>query len=165
VAGDCFLKLARCQESQDASVFAQSPQCRCTCKLPADTCISLALKDLICSCRTFRIIRAFGRFKRLRILVTAIAESLLPVAQASVIVFVVVAIYSTLGVNMFRHKSEGFKDFVHAYHFLFSFIALGEWDSEVLWPFDEDDRIDPLIILYTYSYVCVVLLVLVQVQS
>lgn len=98
-------------------------------------------------------------------MVTAIAESLLPVAQASVIVFVVVAIYSTLGVNMFRHKSEGFKDFVHAYHFLFSFIALGEWDSEVLWPFDEDDRIDPLIILYTYSYVCVVLLVLVQVQS
>ena len=110
--------------------------------------------------RGLRIMRALGRFKTLRTLIGAITSSILPVCQASLILFTVIAVYSTIGVELFRDKSEDFVDFVHAFHILFAFIALGEWDKDVLWPFDpKTGEPDGVILVYTYSYVCIVILV------
>ena len=55
--------------------------------------------------RTFRVIRIFGRLRQLRSIIHAIVSSIIPVTQAFIIGIIVIAIYCTLGVEIFGEKA------------------------------------------------------------
>ena len=52
--------------------------------------------------RAFRVLRIFARLASLRMLISALTASFLPVANAIIIVLLVVAIFSVLGVSFFN---------------------------------------------------------------
>ena len=55
--------------------------------------------------RTFRVLRLFNRLRSLRVLINALASSLLPVGNAFLMVVLVYVVYAILGVQLFSQKS------------------------------------------------------------
>ena len=85
------------------------------------------------------------------------------VGHATVITVLVMSIFCTVGVEMFKvDDPESFGTFIRAFHTLFSVISYGQW-TENLPAINEDGtgRVD--VIIFTYGYVLIVNVVLLQV--
>ena len=62
--------------------------------------------------RTFRVLRLFNKLRSLRTLINALASSLVPVANAFVIMVLVLVIFAILGVELFQsHNPDTFGSF------------------------------------------------------
>jgi len=114
--------------------------------------------------RVLRVFRAFGRLERLKILITALIASIVPWAQALVILLIVASIYCTIGVELYRGDApQEFGDFTRAFYTLFGVVAYGKWPEDRIPGFGEDGKLNVVNIVYIYSFVVVVVLVLIQV--
>ena len=85
------------------------------------------------------------------------------VGHATVITVLVMSIFCTVGVEMFKDDDpEAFGTFIRAFHTLFQVISYGQW-TENLPAINEDGtgRLD--VIIFTYAYVLIVNVVLLQV--
>ena len=70
--------------------------------------------------RAFRVMRLFGRLQSLRQIITALTESIVPVANAFLIMMLVTSIYAILSVNLYRElNAEQFGTFSRALFTLF----------------------------------------------
>jgi len=79
--------------------------------------------------RPFRVLRVFARLASLRMLVNAISASILPVANALVIVMIVIAIYAVLGVSFFMDFDPNFATFGQAMFTMFQVATVDEWGN------------------------------------
>jgi hypothetical protein len=64
--------------------------------------------------RVLRVIRLFGKLQHLRHIVSSITKAVVPVLYAMFIVLMVVSIYATVGVEVFRDESSEFDNFFRA---------------------------------------------------
>ena len=55
--------------------------------------------------RAFRVLRLFGRLRSIRAIINALSKSIVPVANAFFIQFIVMALYAIMGVNLFYLRS------------------------------------------------------------
>ncbi|KAJ1474801.1 hypothetical protein T484DRAFT_1830971 [Baffinella frigidus] len=66
--------------------------------------------------RAFRVMRLFGRLQSLRQIINSLTSSIVPVMNAFLIMFLVMAIYAILGVSFFKELAND--------AFLFMFLVL-----------------------------------------
>lgn len=64
--------------------------------------------------RVLRVLRLFGKLQHLRHIVSSITKAIVPVLYAMFIVLMVVSIYATIGVEIFRERSPEFSNFFRA---------------------------------------------------
>lgn len=64
--------------------------------------------------RVLRVLRLFGKLEHLRHIVSSITKAIVPVFYAMFIVLMVVSIYATVGVEIFRERSSEFENFFRA---------------------------------------------------
>jgi hypothetical protein len=73
-----------------------------------------------------------------------------------------VAIYSTIGVQYFADEdSAGFCDFFHAFYTMFSVVAYSQPTG--IAAFDDNGNVRVGVVIFIYSYVAIVMFVLLQV--
>eukprot|EP00961_Rhodomonas_salina_P180688 2438822-Rhodomonas_salina.1 len=78
--------------------------------------------------RTFRVLRVFGRFQGFRRIINALGSALVPVIDAFVIVLIMMAVFSILGVSLFRSKApEFFGSFSNSFFTMFTITTVDGW--------------------------------------
>lgn len=113
--------------------------------------------------RVFRVLRVFGRLENLRRIISSITASLLPVLQAFLIGLIVCFIYAIIGVEYFADTAPlSFATFSRAVYTLFGVVAFQKWTDDIA-AFDDDNSINYGPVVYIYSYVIIVVWVLLQV--
>jgi hypothetical protein len=115
-------------------------------------------------CRSFRVLRLFGRLKSIRKIVDALAASVLPVTNAFFIMFVVLQLYAILGVNLLSETSPAsFGKFDRAVATMFR-IAAGETWVDGLEVYNEElGTVNWLVGAYVFSFIVIVVWTLLQV--
>ena len=115
--------------------------------------------------RVFKILRLFRRLTSLRILVSALSSSIIPVLNAMVILLLVTTMYSVVATDLFRNKSVYFETFAASTFTLFQIATGDAWSStvarELLREFDGNEQ--PLVATFFVSYYIVVGLVLMNI--
>ncbi|EKX37036.1 hypothetical protein GUITHDRAFT_145280 [Guillardia theta CCMP2712] len=77
--------------------------------------------------RAFKVMRLLKRLDSPRRIVNALSAAIAPVCNALLIVFVILAIYSILGVSFFRDNSYFFSDFLTAALTMFQVMTVDGW--------------------------------------
>jgi hypothetical protein len=115
--------------------------------------------------RALRILRLFGRLKSVRSIINALSASLLPVANAFFIMFVVLMIYAICGVGLFEESAPtSFAKFDRAVCALLR-IAAGETWVDGMDVIDaESGAVNWLIGGYIFSFILLVNWTLLQVS-
>mmetsp|Transcript_2326 Transcript_2326/g.3731 ORF Transcript_2326/g.3731 Transcript_2326/m.3731 type:complete len:904 (+) Transcript_2326:305-3016(+) len=115
--------------------------------------------------RTLRLLRVFEKMAGLRRIIYCLTASILPVLQALIIGLIVCVIYATIGVEYFGKKHpKGFGTFSEAVFTVFAVVAFQDWPMDELPPFDEYSRPNYGTIVYMYSFVAIVVWVLLQIM-
>ena len=85
--------------------------------------------------RAFRVLRLFGRLESLRQIITSLTSSIIPVANAFLIMALVTSIYAILAVNFYAcRQPEYFGSFSRALFTLFQICTGDGWASDVARP-------------------------------
>ena len=129
--------------------------------------------------RAFRVIRLFKRLPQLRMIVTALFASMIPVANVFMVVIVATAVFAVLGVGLFsdRPDTEGtFGHFSAAFFTMFQCISGDGWASNIARPMfgsaestctyrDDEGKcvFDMVVAVFFLSYILIVVLVIVNV--
>jgi len=93
-----------------------------------------------------------------------VVSSIVPVLHATVICVLVTSIFCTVGVEMFQEKApENFSTFLLTFHTLFSVITCGEFPETVLPAFQLDGQMIVSHVVFIYSFILIVYIVLLQV--
>jgi len=78
--------------------------------------------------RSFRVVRLLSRFKALREIISALLESIIPVANAFTILLLIISVYSIIGVTYFDTSSlDDFAEFDKAFIALFQVVSSNTW--------------------------------------
>jgi len=114
--------------------------------------------------RAFRVIRLFGRLTELKQMISAISASIVPMMNAFLILFIVTAIYSVMGVSLFSDDSyQDFGRFTNAFVTMFHLTSEGTWPPNVP-AYREDGEPNWDVSAFSMSYVLVVNWVILQVS-
>ena len=85
--------------------------------------------------RAFRVVRILRRLKSLRLIVSALCQSVVPVANTFFVLIVVTSIYAILGVSLFSARQpEHFGHFSEAFFTMFQCVTGDGWASAVARP-------------------------------
>jgi hypothetical protein len=108
--------------------------------------------------RAMRILRLFGRLKSVRSIINALSASILPVANAFFIMFVVLMIYAILGVSLFAGTApDKFGKFDRSVTTLFRIAGGDTW-------VDGMEESDWVVAGYVFSFIVIVNWTLLQVS-
>jgi len=78
--------------------------------------------------RAFRVLRLFGRLNEIRKIISAIGQSLFPVANAFVIVLLIMCVYAILGVQLFHsQQKDAFGNFGRGLYTMFAATTMDGW--------------------------------------
>jgi hypothetical protein len=114
--------------------------------------------------RALRILRLFGRLKSVRIIINALSASILPVANAFFIMFVVLGLYAILGVNIFAKTApDTFGKFDRAVSTLFR-IAGGDTWVDGMDVLNAEGSVNWAVGGYVFSFILIVNWTLLQVS-
>jgi Ca2+-binding EF-hand superfamily protein len=85
--------------------------------------------------RAFRVVRILRRLKSLRLIVSALCQSVVPVANTFFVLIVVTSMYAILGVSLFSERQrEHFGHFSQAFFTMFQCVTGDGWASTVARP-------------------------------
>jgi voltage-gated sodium channel len=85
--------------------------------------------------RAFRVVRILRRLKSLRLIVSALCQSVVPVANTFFVLMVVTSIYAILAVSLFSERqTEHFGHFSQAFFTMFQCVTGDGWASTVARP-------------------------------
>ena len=117
--------------------------------------------------RVFKMMRLFTRARKLRMLINALASSVLPVINSFCILMLITSIYAVVATDLFRDKSEFFSDFTHSIYSLFQIGTGDAWNSGIVRPLlDQFDVGSPLrgwTVLFFVSFSLIVGVVLMNI--
>ncbi|EKX36873.1 hypothetical protein GUITHDRAFT_145375 [Guillardia theta CCMP2712] len=115
--------------------------------------------------RVLKVVRVFKRLTSLRMIITALASSVIPVANVFVILLLANMVYAILGVGLFSQSSpDFFGTFSRAFFTMFQCVTGDGWASSVARP-----MMDPLggysssIAIFFLSYILIVSWIIVNV--
>ena len=85
--------------------------------------------------RAFRVLRLFRRLNEIRKIIGAVGQSIFPVANAFVIVLLIMCVYAILGVQLFAEtQSDAFGNFAKALYTMFAATTMDGWQELVVLP-------------------------------
>ena len=114
--------------------------------------------------RVLRLLRVFGRVQALRQLMAALGAAVGPVLTAMTLVLCIVCMYSILGVNFFSEQLSGhFKTFSRGVFTMFQITTLDSWSSLARDLFPDDETLDPGVVIFFTSFICIVVFTLLPV--
>uniref|UniRef100_A0A7S0EEW1 Ion transport domain-containing protein n=1 Tax=Hanusia phi TaxID=3032 RepID=A0A7S0EEW1_9CRYP len=107
--------------------------------------------------RVFRVLRLFHRLSSLRIIINAVTASILPVANAFVVLLLITAIYAVLACMLFKSRDEVlFGKFSSALFSMFQVCTGDGWSTDVVRPmFGESGVVDGYVVLFFVSYILI----------
>lgn len=121
--------------------------------------------------RAFRVFRLFKRIPSLRQIIVALNQSLPPMLNAFILVCLITAIYSIMGVTFFAgaliditgEPIDAFSDFFTAMFTMFGVLTGDQWGDVARHLFEKDGMIPAAVAMYFVSFQLLVPLVLVNV--
>mmetsp|Transcript_39241 Transcript_39241/g.91700 ORF Transcript_39241/g.91700 Transcript_39241/m.91700 type:complete len:683 (-) Transcript_39241:22-2070(-) len=120
--------------------------------------------EFLQSARAFRVFRLAGKMKHLRLIINAIAKSLVPMLNVFLIGTILLLTLSVLGTDFFgKRDGQFFGSMFRTTYTLFLALALGEWDVLPVVPEDEDAQIDWGALIFNVLVVVVLLWIAVNV--
>ena len=85
--------------------------------------------------RALRVLRLFRRLKECRKIIESLSQSLVPVANAFVIILLIMSVYAILGVQLFREDADGaFGSFSKAMFTMFAASTMDGWQELIVIP-------------------------------
>ena len=115
--------------------------------------------------RALRVLRLFRRLDAVKRIVEALSQSIVPVANAFIIILLIMCVYSIIGVQLFHDQAKGaFGTFSKALFTMFAASTMDGWQElitipmipeEDLW-FSDTVPIDPLLIIFFVSFFLIV---------
>jgi Ca2+-binding EF-hand superfamily protein len=114
--------------------------------------------------RAFRVMRLFARVKAVRQILSALSQSIIPVMNSFLIMFIVACIYAIIGVSFFRDTApDDFISFDRSFLALFRVIA-GETWIDSLDRITEDGKLNGPAVVFIFSFIVIVNWTLLQVS-
>lgn len=108
--------------------------------------------------RIFKMVRLFKRAKSLRILISALMSSIVPVLNSFAILLLVTSVYAVVATDLFHTKSEYFVDFMSSMFTLFQMATGDSWSSVITRGLltEYQGSVKGSVVLFFVSYVLVV---------
>lgn len=132
---------------------------------PADLGSATAVRS-VRLLRAFRVLRLFKRLNEIRKIISALGQSIFPVANAFVILFLIMSVYAIMGVQLFQEQQkDAFGSFVKSLYTMFAATTMDGWQELVVIPMipEEDQENfssnvpnDALIAFFFISYFIIV---------
>jgi len=128
--------------------------------------LSMALEDLpgisvLRLFRAFRVFRLFKRIKSLKLIIEGVMASLPDVSYAFIVLGVIMAIWSIMGVNFFGDEEEYqylYGNFAKAMLTQFQIMTLDSWASQIAWPIVRNDGAFYCIFFISYIFVTAIMM-------
>jgi len=138
IAANWFLDFWR--DSWNIFDFIVVAVCMVSLFSPVDNSTAIRSVRLL---RAFRVLRLFGRLGEIRKIIYAIGKSLFPVANAFVVVLLIMCVYAILGVQLFRDKNgHAFGNFAKALYTMFACTTMDGWQELVVMPMIPEEEMD-----------------------
>lgn len=122
--------------------------------------------------RAFRVLRLFRRLNQVRKIVEALSQSVVPVANAFVIILLIMCVYSIIGVQLFHDQAGGaFGSFSKALFTMFAASTMDGWQELIIIPMIPDEDLmfsdtvptNPWLIVFFVSFFLIVVWTLLPV--
>ena len=134
---------------------------------PADLGSATAIRS-IRLLRAFRVLRLFKRLNEIRKIISALGQSIFPVANAFVILFLIMSVYAIMGVQLFQsQQKDAFGSFGLSLYTMFAATTMDGWQELVVIPMISCEDVegafcsanvpsDALIVFFFISYFIIV---------